>query len=382
MHLPKYALAAYDAEDLQHDDIWALCEDAEALFADPPPRARARYELLGCIPQGELAAAVEAALADGSAPLGFLALEILDKAHTGVGEWYLEDVRVLGARRCARDLSRLDLAVEASEADEQSDYPQCPPLSPGYRLLGPADEPWGPCRDLARVRDGDPAAAAPEEPPVRLLGCAPRGALRTALDAGKEALGHAALLRLDESGKTLEEAAEGELIAWIPSARGRGLVDLSLDPWSDRPPPVARQVWDTWWPGRPTEPNLWAPLTTEGRHHWMGTALVNRARYTPDAGPGATYHLDGRHITDVPGFYCALSEAVNGPGGYYGRNLDAVNDCLRGGFGARSPFTLVWHDAHIARSCLGLTPRVDQRPHTFEEILTFLAEAHVQVELA
>ena len=28
-----------------------------------------------------------------------------------------------------------------------------------------------------------------------------------------------------------------------------------------------------------------------------------------------------------------MGEAVNGPGGYFGRNLDAFADCLRGGFG-------------------------------------------------
>jgi len=53
--------------------------------------------------------------------------------------------------------------------------------------------------------------------------------------------------------------------------------------------------------------------------------------------------LDGRHITDEDGFYCALGEAVNGPGGYFGWNLDALNYCLRGHWGAQAPFTLHWH---------------------------------------
>lgn len=34
-----------------------------------------------------------------------------------------------------------------------------------------------------------------------------------------------------------------------------------------------------------------------------------------------------------------------GPGGYFGWTLDAVNDCLRGGWGAATPFTLVWNDS-------------------------------------
>ncbi|MFI6443739.1 barstar family protein [Kitasatospora sp. NPDC050543] len=64
------------------------------------------------------------------------------------------------------------------------------------------------------------------------------------------------------------------------------------------------------------------------------------------------YHLDGAGITDRPGFYAALGVAVNGPGGYYGSNLDALADCMRGGFGPVPPFTLHWHDSGVARRVL------------------------------
>lgn len=52
-----------------------------------------------------------------------------------------------------------------------------------------------------------------------------------------------------------------------------------------------------------------------------------------------TYVLDGRGVTDRAAFYTALGAALNGPGGYYGSNLDALADCLHGGFGPtpRSP---------------------------------------------
>ncbi|MFD0347246.1 barstar family protein [Kitasatospora aburaviensis] len=45
------------------------------------------------------------------------------------------------------------------------------------------------------------------------------------------------------------------------------------------------------------------------------------------------YVLDGSGITDRAAFYTALGSALNGPGGYYGSNLDALADCLHGGFG-------------------------------------------------
>ncbi|MFJ9371887.1 barstar family protein [Streptomyces sp. NPDC101455] len=232
---------------------------------------------------------------------------------------------------------------------------------------------------MAHVQEDRPEQL---EPPLRLLGCSPRGALRAALDGGEEDLGHVKVVRIDTSGRPVQSAAEGELRAWIPSARGPGLVDLTLDPWSERPPLAAREVWDLWGEGSPSEPNRWVDCDAEGRRSWLDTALTNHTHITPDRPPGTTYHLDGSHITDAPGFFCALGEAVNGPAGYFGGGLDALNDCLRGSWGATPPFTLVWHDAAIARTRLGATSHTGRRPPTFEELLTFLAARHVDVRLA
>jgi RNAse (barnase) inhibitor barstar len=103
----------------------------------------------------------------------------------------------------------------------------------------------------------------------------------------------------------------------------------------------------------------------------------------PDRRAGRTYHLDGRYVTDVEGFYCAVGEAVNGPGGYFGWNPDALDDCLRGGWGAATPFRLVWHDADVARQYLvagydrwRLRPAV-----TMDHLLGMLRERGVGVEL-
>ena len=385
MGAPQYVLLSYDegAESTGehgYEETWALCEDAADLFADPPPPARGTYELLGCAPEGDLRTALARARAEGSAPLGPLTLETLDKGGGGEGEWRLEDVRVVGDRPCARDLSLRDVTVEGRQSDDNLyDCPQCPPLSPGYRILGADGRPWGACRDLAHVQEDRPEQL---EPPLRLLGCSPRGALRAALDGGEEDLGHVKVVRVDSSGRPVQSAAEGELRAWIPSARGPGLVDLTLDPWTERPPLAARAVWDLWGEGRPAEPNRWAGCDAEGRRFWLDTALANHTHTAPDRPPGTTYHLDGSHITDAPGFFCALGEAVNGPAGYFGWGLDALNDCLRGSWGATPPFTLVWHDAAVARASLDVTPHTGRRQPTFEELLAFLTERHVDVRPA
>ncbi|WP_405880355.1 barstar family protein [Streptomyces sp. NBC_01136] len=313
--------------------------------------------------------------------MGGLLLRTLDAAHTPVGEeWSLEYVRVLGDRPCPLDLTRRDITIEASAIpDDQDEYPQRPSLSSGYRLHGADGEPWGHCRDLGQVPR---EFFEPAEPPVRLLGCSPHGSLRDVLEAGDEDLGHAQVLRLNWVGWTVGTVLEGEITAWIPFAHGRCLVDLTHDTWSRRLPRAAREAWDVSWRERQSEPNSWARCSPQGREFWLDRAQERTNQYGSDEAPGSTYHLDGRHVTDAPAFHCALGEAVNGPGGYFGHDLSEVVGCLRGGYGAEPPFTLVWHDADVARACLGVSPCRDRRPPTFEELLVFLADHGVDVRLA
>jgi hypothetical protein len=82
-------------------------------------------------------------------------------------------------------------------------------------------------------------------------------------------------------------------------------------------------------------------------------------------------------------FSCAVGEAVNGPGGYFGWNLDAFDDCLRGHWGARAPFTLVWHDAAVAREHLvaGYDRRRLAPAVTLDCLLGMFAERGVTVDL-
>ncbi|MEV7285504.1 barstar family protein [Streptomyces sp. NPDC093252] len=390
---PKYALlscdrrAEYEGEP-GYEEPWGTCTDVTGLLAKAPTPSRETYTLLGSAPDGPLREAVARARTDGSAPLGALTLEILDRRGRAVGEWWLEDVRVLTARPCARDLSLTDITVEGTPAeDNPCDYPQCPPLSPGYRALSPTGEPYGTCRDLARTPTPPPE---PQPPPVHLLGCSPRGTLRSTLNGtakqnGTAGLGEAKLLRIDTSGRPVQSAAEGRLLSWTPSALAPDLVDLLFDPGADRPPLVAEQVWRLWSDGRPAEPGRWAECTTEARHFWLETALSNhnhnQAHPHPDHPTPTTYHLDGRHITDVPGFFCALGEAVNGPGGYFGWGQDALIDCLRGDWGTPPGFTLVWHHSATARTCLGVTPYAHPRTATFEELLALLAQSGAAVHL-
>ncbi|MCX5417495.1 barstar family protein [Streptomyces sp. NBC_00059] len=68
-----------------------------------------------------------------------------------------------------------------------------------------------------------------------------------------------------------------------------------------------------------------------------------------------TYVIDGSGITGLESFWDAIGEAVNGPGGYFGRGLDAFADCLSGGFGTPDDgsFVIEWRDHARSARALG-----------------------------
>jgi len=86
-----------------------------------------------------------------------------------------------------------------------------------------------------------------------------------------------------------------------------------------------------------------------------------------DADGPVILRIDGRKIKSIKDFYREIGFAVNGPGGYFGRNLDALADCLRGGFGTPEdrPYEFVWE--HSAQSRRRLPSFVDSVRSVFEE---------------
>ena len=74
----------------------------------------------------------------------------------------------------------------------------------------------------------------------------------------------------------------------------------------------------------------------------------------PTGSPPVIYLIDDRKIKSANDFYREIGSAVNGPGGYFGRNLDALADCLRGGFGTPEyqPFVFEWHHSALSRRYL------------------------------
>jgi RNAse (barnase) inhibitor barstar len=96
----------------------------------------------------------------------------------------------------------------------------------------------------------------------------------------------------------------------------------------------------------------------------------------PDANEPVVFRIDGRKIKSAKDFYREIGRAVNGRDGYFGRNLDALADCLRGGFGTPDDraFEFLWQ--HSAESRRHLQPLT-----FFESVLDVFADAGVTLRL-
>jgi RNAse (barnase) inhibitor barstar len=93
------------------------------------------------------------------------------------------------------------------------------------------------------------------------------------------------------------------------------------------------------------------------------------------------YRIDGRKIKSSSDFYREIGAAVNGAGGYFGRNLDALADCLRGGFGTpeQRPYEFEWQ--HSAISQRHLNEVSHGKPLLFDAIQDVFKDAGVPLRL-
>ena len=67
-------------------------------------------------------------------------------------------------------------------------------------------------------------------------------------------------------------------------------------------------------------------------------------------------------------FWREIGRAINGPGGYFGSNLDALIDCLRGGFGTPDePYEIRWVDSSKSREALSVDETVKYLERRFQQ---------------
>jgi RNAse (barnase) inhibitor barstar len=85
------------------------------------------------------------------------------------------------------------------------------------------------------------------------------------------------------------------------------------------------------------------------------------------------FEIDGARFHDLPGFFDEVIARLI-PGSLWGRNLDAFNDILRGGFGTPDEgFVLVWRNSSLSTERLGF----DETIHVLRKRLTTCHPANV-----
>ncbi|WP_326579061.1 barstar family protein [Streptomyces sp. NBC_00481] len=120
--------------------------------------------------------------------------------------------------------------------------------------------------------------------------------------------------------------------------------------------PKAGDIWRRWAAVEPLQYGEWARLPVGDRSSWLHvaqnswfSALREPVRY----GESAIVAINGRFIADKCSLFCALGEAVNGPGGYFGSNLDALADSLSKTRQASPISRVVWSELSTAREMAG-----------------------------
>ncbi|MEU5011643.1 hypothetical protein AB0G35_15345 [Streptomyces sp. NPDC021749] len=380
----RFALASEEWDGEQ--TVWARCVDAEGLFLDRAA-VRERLTLLGCAPTGRLLQAAEQCARHAPVPFGELDLSVHDvDAEDPYTHDYgaLDDVVLIGSRPStdsAEGPARLDLVVECVVTDAPPFYRKEPARADVTLLNGTSGAPLGRCRRVAGLYGDRPA---PARQPVRLLGCEPSPSLLRRMVRPRHGGGdHLQLWLLDRTGRPtpVQEHINVEVDECRPSLLGGALIDVTLKGGLFRrlpSPPTARPVWDAWYEGPPRERNAWARFPTEGRSEWLRFTEVCLG----PGEPGAVCEMDGRYATDIPGLQCAIGEAVGGPGYQWHQCWNALRGCQCGGEAPRMPFTLVWHDADVARQALAsVSVDPDGELSYFEAVVPFLERMGVTVVL-
>ncbi|MFE6554246.1 barstar family protein [Streptomyces sp. NPDC057746] len=113
---------------------------------------------------------------------------------------------------------------------------------------------------------------------------------------------------------------------------------------SSRPYSAAGAIWHRWASRSPVLRGEWMEYPVESHRSWLHVvqqSWFEAGREARRYSSGEICAMDGRRILNEGSLFCELGEAVNGVGGYFGSNLDALDDCLLSSQND-APFSLVW----------------------------------------
>lgn len=119
-----------------------------------------------------------------------------------------------------------------------------------------------------------------------------------------------------------------------------------------------------------TEKNIWKNFSKEELQGWLVYAL--HTMRIDEVKENISIEIDGNEFHNLDGFFCTLGEEVNGIGGYFGREIYALSDCMRGDFRVKSISELRWLNHQRSKKLFKTK---------FNEILQVFADYNVKVIL-
>ncbi|HEY6795881.1 MAG TPA: barstar family protein [Kineosporiaceae bacterium] len=120
--------------------------------------------------------------------------------------------------------------------------------------------------------------------------------------------------------------------------------------------PRAGDIWRRWASGAPIKAGEWMDYPAYLHETWLHVVQnvwFEKGRTATRYASEYAIAIDGDLMPDVAAFYCAIGEAVNGPGGYYGATLDGLAECLSSTRSNGVDFRLIWSHGDASRRMLG-----------------------------
>lgn len=192
-------------------------------------------------------------------------------------------------------------------------------------------------------------------------------------------LGETVLEVRNEQGRILGDYSLWDTHLTVPAGAAAATLTAAI---GSVPHAGAEWAWDQWRAARPAQPNLWAALPVGQREGWLEVAQIValREHRTPYPALIEQIELDGRHIDDLASLFCALGEALAGPGGWCASTVAELTDCLRHAPRAVARPKLVWRELGVAERGLARKVEADDRTVTYlDVVLAALADGSVEV---
>lgn len=116
--------------------------------------------------------------------------------------------------------------------------------------------------------------------------------------------------------------------------------------------------------------NIWKDFRKEELQGWLVYALhTTRIDHVKE---NISIQIDGNEFHNLDSFFCTLGEEINGAGGYFGRGIYALYDCLRGDFGVESISEITWLNHQRSKKLFKTQ---------FDKILEIFADFNIKVIL-